>query len=51
MSERLRALLVCPVCKGDLDDVPDGLRCPADRLVYPIVDGVPWMLPERAKRS
>ena len=47
----LRSLLVCPLCKGELEDVEDGLRCDKDGLTYPIVDGVPWMLPERAKRS
>ncbi|MCB9678543.1 MAG: Trm112 family protein [Alphaproteobacteria bacterium] len=51
LSPVLRALLVCPVCKGDLDEAADGLRCPACALTYPVVDGVPFMLPERAQRG
>lgn len=45
----LRTLLVCPICRGDLQDVPGGLRCPIDRVVYPVVDGIPWMVREHAK--
>jgi uncharacterized protein YbaR (Trm112 family) len=51
LDPELRALLVCPVCRGELTDVADGLRCPHDRLVYPIVDGIPWMVPEHARRE
>ena len=51
LDPELRALLVCPVCRGDLEDVADGLRCPKDKLVYPIVDGIPWMLREHAHRE
>ncbi len=46
----VRALLVCPICKGELDDEPGFLVCPVDGLAYPIVDGVPHMLPERAEK-
>ena len=42
-------LLVCPRCRGDLDDRGATLVCGACRLAYPIVDGVPWMLEELAK--
>jgi len=45
---RVRPLLVCPVCEGELLDRADGLACPVCRKLYPVVDGVPWMLPERA---
>jgi hypothetical protein len=47
---RLIDLLVCPVCKGPLqlrrDDEqrPLDLACPADRLAFPIRDGIPVML-------
>lgn len=47
----LRALLVCPVCRGELDDVPGGLRCPQDRLRFPVVDGVPWLVRALAVRA
>ena len=46
----LRALLVCPRCKGALDDAPDGaaLVCPACRLAYPVREGIPIMLLDEA---
>lgn len=46
----VRELLVCPVCKGDLADEPGFLVCPHDALAYPVVDGVPHMLPARAEK-
>lgn len=45
----MRGLLVCPRCRGELVDHPDGLLCEADGLLYPVVDGIPWMLEERAR--
>jgi uncharacterized protein YbaR (Trm112 family) len=47
----LRALLVCPVCRGELEDVPGGLLCSADRLRFRVVDGVPWLVRELAERA
>jgi uncharacterized protein YbaR (Trm112 family) len=46
-----RRLLVCPACRGDLGEAsgPDALTCAACRLEYPVVDGVPWMVAERAR--
>jgi uncharacterized protein YbaR (Trm112 family) len=43
------ALLVCPRCRGELAARDAGLVCGACRLLYPIVDGVPWMLEELAR--
>lgn len=47
----LLELLVCPVCKGDLeyDADRDALLCHESRLAFPIVDGIPVMLPEQAE--
>ena len=50
MTPELRAHLVCPRCRGELTDAPDALVCTACRLVYPVVDGVPWLIPERARK-
>jgi uncharacterized protein YbaR (Trm112 family) len=47
----VRAMLVCPQCRGDLEDLPDALRCRACRLRYPVVDGAPWLVPELATRE
>lgn len=54
MDHRLIELLVCPLCKGPLEMVRDaaahplGLSCHADRLVFPIRDGIPVMLESEA---
>lgn len=56
LDHRLIHLLVCPVCKGPLqmrrDDAqrPADLLCPADRLAFPIRDGIPVMLESEARR-
>jgi uncharacterized protein len=55
LDHRLINLLVCPVCKGPLtmqrDDAsrPTELSCPADRLAFPIRDGIPVMLEDQAR--
>jgi uncharacterized protein YbaR (Trm112 family) len=53
MDTRLIELLVCPICKGPLQRAPrhaqgDLLVCLADRLGYPIRDGIPVMLDSEA---
>lgn len=55
MRMELMEILVCPVCKGDLDltvakrdgdEVVEGsLKCQACGEVYPIEDTIPNMLP------
>lgn len=55
LDHRLLDLLVCPVCKGPLQPLRDAdghlteLHCPADRLAYPIRDGIPIMLETEAR--
>ncbi len=54
-DHRLISLLVCPLCKGALQlvpaaaDQPAELQCPADRLGFPIRDGIPVMLESEAR--
>ncbi|TBO32397.1 Trm112 family protein [Aquabacterium lacunae] len=50
MDTRLIELLVCPVCKGPLQrsDDRNSLICHADRLAFPIRDGIPVMLESEA---
>ncbi len=50
MDTRLIELLVCPICKGPLLRGEDGhaLVCNADRLAFPIRDGIPVMLENEA---
>lgn len=52
MDPKLLDILVCPLCKGPLTYHRDAqeLVCRADRLAYPIRDGIPVMLEEEARR-
>ncbi|MYA67968.1 MAG: Trm112 family protein [Gammaproteobacteria bacterium] len=51
VDRKLLAILVCPICKGELryDRQAAELLCAADGLAFPIRDGVPVMLPEEAR--
>lgn len=55
MDHRLIDLLVCPLCKGALrmrrDELmrPVELVCTADRLGFPLRDGIPVMLENEAR--
>lgn len=62
MDHRLIEMLVCPVCKGPLEDRRRGadeagatglpareLVCLADRLAFPVRDGIPVMLANEAR--
>lgn len=44
-------LLVCPVCKGPLnfDHAQQELICNADRLAFPVRDGIAIMLENEAR--
>jgi uncharacterized protein YbaR (Trm112 family) len=52
MDARLLDILVCPLCKGPLvlRKSPHELVCKADRLAFPIRDGIPVMLDQEARR-
>jgi len=52
VDPRLLEILVCPLCKGPLRmrSAKDELVCAADRLAFPIKDGIPVMLEEEARR-
>ncbi|MGA3156698.1 MAG: Trm112 family protein [Steroidobacteraceae bacterium] len=51
MEARLLDILACPLCKGPLgyERAQSVLVCHADRLAFPIRDGVPIMLEEEAR--
>jgi len=51
MESRLLEILVCPLCKSPLrhDRPAKELICRADRLAFPIRDGVPIMLESEAR--
>lgn len=44
IDERLRALLVCPVCLGELKDAEASLVCERDALSFAVVNGIPNMI-------
>jgi uncharacterized protein YbaR (Trm112 family) len=52
MEERLLDILACPVCKGPLKYQREAsvLVCRAERLAFPIQNGVPMMLEEDARQ-
>ena len=52
IDPRLLEILVCPLCKGPLAYRREAgeLICRADRLAYPIKDGIPVMLEEDARK-
>jgi tetraacyldisaccharide 4'-kinase len=54
MDARLLDILACPVCKGPLRLVQESagpvLVCRADRLAYPVREGIPVMLEEAARQ-
>lgn len=49
MDKKLHAILVCPLCKGQLLAKNKELICRFDRLAYPIRDGIPVMLEHEAR--
>ena len=57
LDHRLIDLLVCPICKGPLEMLRDAegrpaeLACRADRLAFPLRDGIPVMLESEARAT
>ena len=49
IDEELKAILACPVCKGDLLFEEARIICPKCRKAYPIRDGIPVMLVSEAE--
>ena len=52
IDPRLHEILVCPLCKGPLVYRKEAgeFVCKADRLAYPIKDGIPVMLEDDARK-
>jgi uncharacterized protein YbaR (Trm112 family) len=52
LAPELRALLVCPKCKGALEHrtaPAEQLVCQTCRLIYAVDDGIPIMLIDEAR--
>lgn len=52
MDNKLLDILACPVCKSSLtyDKQKQELICKADRIAFPIKEGIPVMLEEEARQ-
>ena len=50
ISKELLDILVCPVCKQDVELKDNKLICKKCKLAYPIKDDIPIMLKEEAER-
>lgn len=52
MDSKLFEILACPLCKGKLTDKrhTNELWCRADKLAFPIRDGIPVMLVDQARK-
>ena len=48
IDDELKAILVCPACKGDLQFEETRILCPACKKAYPVRDGIPVMLVSEA---
>jgi len=51
MDPNLLSILVCPLCKGELDfdKANQELICKFDKLAYPVKDDIPVMLVSEAR--
>ncbi|QFI37748.1 Trm112 family protein [Moritella marina ATCC 15381] len=52
LDHNLLEIIACPVCKGKLnfDKSNNELICNADRLAYPITEGIPVLLQAKARQ-
>ena len=52
MDKKLLAILVCPICKGNLDydKNSDELVCRVHKLAFPVRDNIPIMLEDEARQ-
>ena len=52
MNKKILPLLVCPVCKGELEfkEKDKELICHQDKLAYPIRNGIPVLLESDARK-
>lgn len=51
MDPDILDILACPLCKSPLRSADDGklLVCRAERLAFPVEDGTPLLLPDKAQ--
>lgn len=49
IDEELLEILACPECKGEVELKDEELVCVECQRKYPIVDGIPQMLPDELR--
>lgn len=49
ISEELLEILACPYCKESVELKKEKIVCPKCGREYPIVDGIPHMLPDELR--
>jgi hypothetical protein len=49
IDKDLLAILACPACKGSVELKGDKITCAKCKKAYPIKDGIPVMLIEKAE--
>jgi uncharacterized protein YbaR (Trm112 family) len=49
LAPDLLDLLACPVCGGTLSEQPEELRCDGCGRRYPLIDGIPQLLPDQSR--
>ena len=49
IDEKLLAMLACPVCKAPLQAGDQSLICSKTQVRYPVEDGIPILLADRAE--
>jgi len=50
IDPKLLEILVCPISRKPLTLIEDELICNESKLAYPIKDGIPIMIPEKARK-
>ncbi len=51
ISSDLLNIIVCPGCGSALREKDGGLQCTECKNVYPVEDGIPVLLVDRAKKT
>lgn len=46
----LLAILQCPACRSAVEEKGSSIVCTGCGLIYPVRDGIPYMLVEEARR-
>lgn len=50
LDPRLREIIVCPDCHGELGEQGEELVCTSCGLAYPVRDDIPVLLVDEARR-